>query len=106
MTRRPRSVTRENLTNAVKKQMCGSRDAARQMVDDIFEEIVAGLSRGEDVLLSGFGKFTLRSKTERMGRNPRTGQHYKVAARRSVTFKAADQLKKVVANPAMSPSQA
>jgi len=58
-----------------------------QMVEKLFETIKTSLERGEDVLISGFGKFCVRDKNERKGRNPATGKEKILDARRVVTFK-------------------
>ena len=59
---------------------------ANDMVELFFEEIRSTLAAGEDVMLSNFGHFKLRNKTQRPGRNPRTLEPVPIAARRVVTF--------------------
>ena len=54
------------------------------------------LGRGESVKLSGFGNFDLRDKSERPGRNPKTGEEIPITARRVVTFKSGQKLKALV----------
>ena len=66
---------------------------AKEMVEAFFEEIRASLEKGESVKLSGFGNFELRSKTERPGRNPKTGEEIPIKARRVVTFHSSQKLK-------------
>ena len=51
------------------------------------------LENGEEIKFSGFGNFSLRAKSERMGRNPKTGEKKMIAARRVVTFKVGQKLK-------------
>ena len=63
------------------------------MVDYFFEEVREALERGEDVKLSGFGIFNLREKSQRPGRNPKTGEEIPITARRVVTFHASNKLK-------------
>lgn len=70
-----------------------SKQDAKNMVDEFFEEIRYALEHGEDVKLSGFGNFILRDKGERPGRNPKTGEDIPVKARRVVTFKPGLKLK-------------
>lgn len=66
---------------------------ARELVEIFFEEIRYSLESGEVVKLSGFGNFNLRDKSERPGRNPKTGEEIPITARRVVTFRAGHKLK-------------
>jgi integration host factor subunit alpha len=68
----------------------------KDFVEMFFEEIRIALESGEAVKLSGFGNFELRTKPERPGRNPKTGQEVPVSARRVVTFHASQKLKTMV----------
>ena len=65
-----------------------SRAQAREMFEMTLEEIINALLREDSVKLHSFGVFNLRSKSERVGRNPRTGVEATITARRVVTFKA------------------
>lgn len=69
---------------------------AKALVDCFFVEIRQALEKGEHVKLSGFGNFILRDKSERPGRNPKTGEEIPVQARRVVTFKSGLKLKNSV----------
>lgn len=66
---------------------------AKDLVEIFFEEIRHSLERGEPVKLSGFGNFNLRDKSERPGRNPKTGEEIPITARRVVTFRSGHKLK-------------
>lgn len=66
---------------------------AKDIVELFFEEIKTALERGEQVKLSGFGKFELRDKNSRPGRNPKTGEEIPITARRVVTFRSGQKLK-------------
>jgi len=66
---------------------------AKAMVELFFEEIKISLERGKPVKISGFGKFELRDKTSRPGRNPKTGEEIPITARRVVTFRSGNKLK-------------
>lgn len=66
---------------------------AREFVEIFFEEIKQNLEQGEEVKLSGFGNFVVREKSERPGRNPKTGEVVAVKARRVVTFKPGVKLR-------------
>ncbi|MEI9992875.1 MAG: HU family DNA-binding protein [Rhizomicrobium sp.] len=56
------------------------------MVEDLLEEVCAALTRGETVKLSSFGTFAVRQKSQRMGRNPKTGDEVPIAPRRFLSF--------------------
>lgn len=71
---------------------------AKDMVDAFFEVIRDALESGESVKLSGFGNFQLRNKSQRPGRNPKTGKAIPVTARRVVIFHASPKLKALVGN--------
>jgi integration host factor subunit alpha len=66
---------------------------AKEMVKAFFEVMRDAFESGEDVQLSGFGKFQLREKSQRPGRNPKTGETTSIEARRVVTFHASQKLK-------------
>ena len=88
-----RALTRAALQKAV--YGCGpslSRADAKKMLDAFFEEVAEALVRGEPVKLRTFGKFNVRSKRERVGRNPKTGAEATVTPRRVLTFKASPVL--------------
>jgi integration host factor subunit alpha len=69
---------------------------AKEMVDVFFEEVRLSLEKGEQVKLSGFGNFDLRTKSQRPGRNPKTGEEIPITARRVVTFKPGHKLRERV----------
>jgi integration host factor subunit alpha len=66
---------------------------AKDMVELFFEEIKSSLENGKQVKISGFGKFELRDKSSRPGRNPKTGEEIPITARRVVTFRSGQKLK-------------
>ncbi len=76
------TLTRADLTEAVFQAVGLSRNESAQMVEDILEELCSALSRGETVKLSSFGTFAVRQKSQRMGRNPKTGDEVPIAPRR------------------------
>jgi integration host factor subunit alpha len=73
-----------------------SREEVRKLLDDTLEEISDALIRDETVKLSGFGVFKVRSKPERIGRNPRTGVEAVISSRRVISFKPSPALKELV----------
>ncbi|MCD6487340.1 MAG: integration host factor subunit alpha [Syntrophobacterales bacterium] len=72
------------------KEKCG------RVVEDMFELMKEELEQGNDVLISGFGKWSVNSKNPRKGRNPQTGEALMLDARRVVTFKCSKKLKESV----------
>lgn len=71
-----------------------NRKVAAKIVETLLEKIKASLETGEDVLISGFGKFCVREKKKRRGRNPATGQDLILKARKVTTFKCSPVLAK------------
>ena len=90
------TLTRADLTEAVFQAVGLSRNESAQMVEDILEELCAALARDEDVKLSSFGTFHVRSKSERMGRNPKTGEEVPIAPRRVLVFRPSHVLKAII----------
>lgn len=74
-----------------------SKREAKEIVEIFFDELCAALERNEPARLSGFGRFELRDKGERPGRNPKTGETIPVPARRVVTFRPSRRLRARVA---------
>ena len=68
----------------------------QQMVDDVFDLIAEGLSKGEKIDLRGFGTFSVRESAARTGRNPQTGEPIAIPARRVPGFKPGKELKEKV----------
>lgn len=90
------SLRREELADAVYRACPMSRREARALVDETLEEIAVALLQDGVVLLSGFGKFEVRRKAARVGRNPKTGEEHEITPRRSVVFKPSSLLRSKV----------
>src|SRR5436190_478230 len=88
-----KTLTRADLTEAVFNAVGLSRNESSQMVEDILEEVCVALSRGETVKLSSFGTFQVRQKSQRVGRNPKTGDEVPIAPRRVLVFRPSHVLK-------------
>jgi integration host factor subunit alpha len=74
---------------------CGfMQGEAMEIFENLIRTIKAGLIAGEEVMISGFGKWTVKAKKPRRGRNPQTGEHMVLDARRVVTWKYSPLLKK------------
>jgi len=87
------TVTRAQLAEAVYQEVGLSRNDSAQLVDVILEEISQALIKGDMVKLSSFGSFQVRSKAERIGRNPKTGEEVPILPRRVLVFRASHVLK-------------
>ncbi len=87
------TLTKADLADMLFEQVGLNKREAKDMVEAFFEEIRGALEEGESVKLSGFGNFELRQKSERPGRNPKTGEEIPITARRVVTFHASQKLK-------------
>jgi integration host factor subunit alpha len=70
-----------------------TRKKSTETVETILELIKSNLASGDDVLISGFGKFCVKDKRERKGRNPATGEDMVLAPRRVVTFRCSGKLR-------------
>lgn len=88
-----KTVTRADLAEAVYRNVGLSRTESAQLVEMVIDEICDAIVRGETVKLSSFATFQVRSKKERIGRNPKTGEEVPISPRRVMTFKASNVLK-------------
>ncbi|SDB01843.1 integration host factor subunit alpha [Pseudidiomarina indica] len=92
------ALTKAELAEHLFMKVGVSKRDAKDLVENFFEEIRRALESGEEVKLSGFGNFELRTKNERPGRNPKTGEDIPISARRVVTFRPGQKLKQRVSN--------
>ena len=92
------TLTRADLAETINRKMGLSRAESLDMVEAILAKICDALSDGENVKISGFGSFVLRDKSERVGRNPKTGVEVPITPRRGMTFRASQLLKERIAN--------
>ncbi len=90
------TLTKADLADLLFEQVGLNKREAKDMVEAFFEEMRTALETGDSVKLSGFGNFELRKKSERPGRNPKTGEEIPITARRVVTFHASQKLKSKV----------
>lgn len=91
------TLTRADLADAINRKVGLSRAEALAMVEGILRHMCDALSNGQNVKISGFGTFLLRDKSERVGRNPKTGVEVPITPRRVLTFRASQMLKDRVA---------
>ena len=90
------TLTRADLAEAVFQAVGLSRNESSQMVEDMLEEVCTALANGETVKLSSFGTFAVRQKSQRMGRNPKTGDEVPIAPRRVLVFRPSHVLKSLI----------
>ena len=89
-------MTKKDLIEDVAKKANLTNKAARDSVQTTLNTIRDSLKRGEKVVLTGFGTFSIRSRQQRVGRNPKTGDKITLAARKAPGFTAGKTLKKAV----------
>lgn len=87
------TITRADLSESVYQKMGLSRSESSQLVERVLKEITDCLERGETIKLSSFGSFIVRTKGERVGRNPKTGKEVPISPRRVMVFKPSNILK-------------
>jgi integration host factor subunit alpha len=88
-----KTLTKEHLIQAVCNNGGHSKRTSTALVESLLQFIKSTLASGEDVLISGFGKFCVKGKNERRGRNPATGNDLTLGTRRVVTFRCSSVLK-------------
>ncbi|MBV8563923.1 MAG: integration host factor subunit alpha [Methylobacteriaceae bacterium] len=89
----PRTITRADLAEAVYQRVGLSRTESAELVEMVLSEIADTIAQGETVKLSSFGSFVVRSKGERIGRNPKTGVEVPITPRRVMVFRPSNILK-------------
>jgi len=87
------ALTKEKIINNVYNQVGLSKSNSRNVFEKLLEIIKNSLESGEDLLISGFGKFTVKGKAARRGRNPQTTEDLQLRARRVVVFKTSGVLR-------------
>src|ERR1700733_8861454 len=88
-----RTLTRADLCEAVHEQVGLTRQDCAELVERTLDLVSEALEKGDTVKLSGFGVFQVRSKRERMGRNPKTGAPAAIDPRRVIGFRASQVMK-------------
>ncbi len=88
------ALTKEKIINNVFEQVGLSKSQSRQVVEALLERIKSTLAGGEDLLISGFGKFVVKHKRPRRGRNPQTKEDLQLRARKVVVFKTSGVLRR------------
>lgn len=92
------TLTKASIIEEVQNQLRFSKKESTDLIETLLEIIKRTLTSGEDVLISGFGKFCVKRKKERRGRNPATGDDMMLSPRQVVTFKCSGKLRERI-NP-------
>ena len=87
------ALTKAQVIDSVQQQIGFSRNMCTETVETLLDIIKRTLQNGDDVLISGFGKFCVKNKSQRKGRNPATGEDMMLEKRRVVTFKCSSVLR-------------
>ncbi|MHA3916218.1 integration host factor subunit alpha [Halovulum sp. GXIMD14793] len=87
------TLTRMDLSEAVFQEVGLSRNESAELVETVIRHMSDALVAGESVKISSFGTFNVRTKTERIGRNPKTGEEVPIAPRRVLTFRPSHLMK-------------
>ena len=88
------ALTKADIVKEVQSEIGFTRHQSIDIVESLLETIKSTLESGEDVLVSGFGKFCVQEKRERRGRNPQTGEDLMLAPRKVVSFKCSGLLRR------------
>ena len=87
------ALTKADIVDSVHHELKLTKSKSAQVTETLLEIIKRTLANGEDVLITGFGKFCVKNKKERKGRNPQTGEDMTLRSRRVVTFKCSGVLR-------------
>ncbi|PJB70553.1 MAG: integration host factor subunit alpha [Alphaproteobacteria bacterium CG_4_9_14_3_um_filter_47_13] len=90
------TVTRADLAEAVYEEVGLSRNESSDLVEAVLEEMMGALIEGDNVKISSFGSFSVRQKSERIGRNPKTGVEVPILPRKVMVFRASHVLKELI----------
>jgi integration host factor subunit alpha len=92
----PMAVTKADIIGSIIDQFGFTNNQSSEITETLIEIIKRTLASGEDVLVSGFGKFVVNEKAQRRGRNPATGDDMMLRPRRVVTFKCSGKLRRKI----------
>ncbi len=87
------TLTKTKIIDSISNQLDLPKTKSSELVESLFETIKGSLESGEDIMVSGFGKFSVQDKKERRGRNPATGEDLMLGPRRVVGFTCSGKLK-------------
>ncbi|MBN1662175.1 MAG: integration host factor subunit alpha [Deltaproteobacteria bacterium] len=89
-------MTKIDIIQEVYEKLGFSKKDAARIVESVFDLMKESLARGEKIKISGFGNFAVKDKKSRRGRNPQTGDEIEISARKVLTFKSSQVLRKIL----------
>lgn len=89
-------MTKADIVERISGKVGLSKKECAELVEQVFDILKSTLEQGEEIKLSGFGKFEVRDKADRKGRNPQTGEKITIEARKVLTFKPSGILRQAV----------
>ncbi len=92
------TLTKAKIVDAIHNELGFPKNRSAELIEILLEQIKSTLGNNEDVLISGFGKFCVKKKKERRGRNPATGDDMMLEQRRVVTFRCSHLLRDKINN--------
>ena len=92
------TLTKAKIVDAIHHELGFPKNRSAELLELLLEQIKVTLAKGEDVLISGFGKFCVKEKKARRGRNPATGTDMMLTKRRVVTFRCSHLLREKIKN--------
>ena len=99
------TLTKDRLVEVIRQKSQFSSQEAKKLVELLLETMKSKLEEGDEVKISGFGKWTVKEKASRPGRNPHTGERIEISARRVVTFHPSEKLREAVNDAVLTDDQ-
>ena len=93
------TLTKAKIAETIQEELGFPMNRSAELVEILLELMKQNLAEGDDILISGFGKFSVKTKKQRKGRNPATGEDMMLPARKIVTFKCSSVLRERIATP-------
>ena len=90
------TLTKANIVDTIHDELGFPKNRSAELIEILLEQIKSTLDNGQDVLISGFGKFCVKDKKARRGRNPATGDDMMLSQRRVVTFRCSHLLREKI----------
>lgn len=92
-----KTITRADIAEAIYRELGFSHSEAFKMIEQVIKSIIDALANGEEVKIAKFATLTPHAKSQRVGRNPKTGETHPISSRVVVSFKASNTLKAILA---------
>ena len=90
------TLTKARIVESIQSELSFSKNQSLEIIESLLEIFKSTLESGQDVLISGFGKFCVKEKHERKGRNPATGENLMLEPRKVLTFRCSGKLRENV----------